>query len=154
MSMKSNPGFTAVPAPARPHVPSRRKSEAGDWRRRVWLAWGILALVWFVGTTAYYGFGADRNSAISTRPAPLLSGVECNRVGDIDGQRSCLGVANLSRERRIMLQDREAGRSVEAGTAIVGPPLLSLLAVALFMHYVRPKAPEPIRPASRRVSSR
>lgn len=125
-----------------------------DWRKRVWLFWGILSLVWFVGATAYYGFGAGREFPVSSRPAPLLSGVECNRVMDVDGQRSCAGVATLSRERRIMLQDREAGRSVQAGTAILGPPLLSLLAVTLFTRYVRPKTLTPIRPASRPFSSR
>ncbi|NBC31706.1 MAG: hypothetical protein GVY13_03415 [Alphaproteobacteria bacterium] len=147
MTTRSKPGFSS-PAPGHRQSAGRRAGvaqDAQDWRKRTWFAWGILALIWFVGATAYFGFGADRNFPVSSRPAPLLSGVECNRVVDIDGQRSCMGVANLSRERRIMLQDREADRSVHAGTAILGPPLLSLLGVFLLTRYVGREPPVPAR---------
>lgn len=123
-----------------PRMPSQQRGAGAsqDWRKRVWVGWGVLALVWFLGSTVYFAFGAGSDLAVTSRPAPLLSGMECHRIVTVEGQRSCQGVADLSRDRRIMMQDRQADRAVTTGTAILGPPLLSLIAVALFMRYVRP----------------
>ena len=124
-----------------------------DWRKRVWTIWGALALVWFLGSTVYYALGAGGAYAVTSRPAPLLSGIECNRIVDPQGQHSCKGVAQLSRERRIMMQDREAARAISTGSAILGPPLLSFLALGLFMRYSRP-SPVKADPSRGRQSSR
>ena len=135
-----------TPPPSTSHTPrtpnQRHRAEAGsDWRKRVWKIWGVLALVWFLGSTVYYAFGAGGSMTGTSRPAPLLSGIECNRIVSVEGQRACRGVADLSRERRIMMQDRQAERAVRTGSAILGPPLLSLIALALFMRYVYPPQP-------------
>ena len=110
----------------------------GDWRRRAWWAWGVLALLWFVGSTAYYGFAVVDEHPVSSRPAPLLSSSACSGVIGADGHHSCAGVASLSRDRRMLLQDRASDRAIEAGSVILGPPVLSLLGMLVLMHYARP----------------
>ena len=132
--------LTDTPPPA-----NRQQALRAERRRRTWRIWGILALIWFVGSTAYYGFGASSAHHVSSRPAPLLSGSACHSVLGIDGQQSCQGVANMSRDRRIMLRDRASQRAIEAGSVILGPPIASLLGMMIFMHYTRPRVVIPRR---------
>ena len=123
-----------------PSAASRRQANQSGWRRRTWQIWGAAALLWFVGSTAYYGFGVGDQFAVSTRPPPLLSGTACHSVLGVDGKQSCEGVVSMSRDRRIMLRDRASDHAIEAGSVILGPPVFSLLGVLMLMHYTRPQS--------------
>lgn len=134
--------FSMTDPPSNAH---RQNAAQHDWRRRTWRIWGIVALIWFVGATAFYGFGGSSAHQFSTMSAPLLSGNACNSVLGIAGQQSCQGVANMSRDRRTLQRTRASQHAIMAGSIILGPPLLSLVGLLGFMHYTRPRTVIPKR---------
>jgi hypothetical protein len=108
----------------------------------------MASLVWLVLGAAMFGagLGGGGYGAYSTRPAPLLSRTDCNRIADDEGARACVGVAQAARQRRVMLHEAEARRSVVAGSIIVGPPLAGMVLVWGIGKATAGRAPQPPRP--------